>query len=91
MFCTPVIWITNDLTVLVLADLIALHNPLNRGLPVHDIFIRLPDTLLSQLGAVRQWLKDRWPNAKLPAEVPLSQLMGSRQVMSGPHRPAAET
>jgi hypothetical protein len=42
-----------------------------------------PDALLNQLDAIRRWLQERWPNAELLAEVPISQRLGNGQVMSG--------
>jgi ATP-dependent exoDNAse (exonuclease V) beta subunit len=41
------------------------------------------DALLSQFAAVRGWLKERWPDAQILVEVPVTQVLGSGQVMSG--------
>jgi ATP-dependent exoDNAse (exonuclease V) beta subunit len=41
------------------------------------------DALLSQFAAVRRWLKERWPDAKMLVEIPVSQLLGNGQFMSG--------
>jgi hypothetical protein len=41
------------------------------------------DALLGQFLSVRQWLKTRWPDAKILVEIPVTQLLGNGQVMSG--------
>jgi ATP-dependent helicase/nuclease subunit A len=42
-----------------------------------------PEALLAQLGAVRHWLKARWPNAKATVEVPITRVLKNGQVLSG--------
>lgn len=41
------------------------------------------DALLSQFVSVRQWLKERWPDARFLVEIPITQLLGNGQVMNG--------
>jgi ATP-dependent helicase/nuclease subunit A len=42
-----------------------------------------PDAVLRQLGAVRAWLEERWPDAEPLVEIPITQGLENGQIMNG--------